>query len=347
MHAGLPGLLPDPHPHRVGVREEQRAFDPQHLDPVHLGVLGMALDVRELARRPGHPAEDGYPRPRRPVQQHEHGDPDADEQPGQRVEDQHAEHCGDSGNEVRPSRHPQAGPEPPRVHAVERRQCRNVDELDHRCHDDRREGGLRQRLEQAGEEQQRDHRHGRHHQPGELRARAGGRVDGRLGEAAVHDHAARQARREVRAAEPEQLAVRIDVVVVSCGVVLRGPEALGEADEHHPDRPGRERTVVPGARVRQAERREPAADLPHDVQPLVAEVEQLDEQDPEQHRHQGAGHGGRHAPEPQHQRQRAGPDGERQPVVEPSAPPRPQAPGRSCRRRPRPRTASAAGRRRS
>ncbi len=45
-----------------------------------------------------------------------------------------------------------------------------------------------------------------------------------------------EARAEVRAAEPEQLAVRVDLVVVTRCVRLRRPETLGEPHEHDADR---------------------------------------------------------------------------------------------------------------
>ncbi len=163
----------------------------------------------------------------------------------------------------------------PRVDAVEPHERRDVDELDQRGDDDGRQRRLGQRLEQAGEEQQRDHGQHGDDQPGELGLRAGGGVDGRLGEAAVDDHAARQPRREVRAAEAEQLAVGVDLVVVAGGVGLGRAEALGEADQHHPDRAGGEVAVVAEAGVGQAERRQPGVDVADDVEPVVVEVEQL------------------------------------------------------------------------
>ena len=74
--------------------------------------------------------------------------------------------------------------------------------------------------------------------------RAGRAVHRGLGEAAVHDHPAAQAGGEVRGAEPEQLAVRVDVVVVARGVRLRRAEPLGEADERDARRARRQVEVA-------------------------------------------------------------------------------------------------------
>ncbi len=48
------------------------------------------------------------------------------------------------------------------------------------------------------------------------------------------------------APEPQQLAVGVDVVALTGGVGLGGPQTLGEADEHHADR-GTEQLEVVGA----------------------------------------------------------------------------------------------------
>ena len=74
-------------------------------------VLRVAVDVAELVGRPRHPAELGDVRPRRAVEQEQQRHGDADEQPGQRVEHQHAEHGGDRRDEVGPGRVPVDLPE--------------------------------------------------------------------------------------------------------------------------------------------------------------------------------------------------------------------------------------------
>ena len=54
---------------------------------------GMADEVGVLAGRAGDAAELGDVRPRRAVEQQQQRDGDADEEAGQRVEDEHAEHA--------------------------------------------------------------------------------------------------------------------------------------------------------------------------------------------------------------------------------------------------------------
>ena len=73
----------------------------------------------------------------------------------------------------------------------------DVDQLEHGRDDDGGERRLGQLLEQAGEEEQRHDGQPGHDQPGHLTLGTGAAVDGGLREAAVDDHAARQARTEV------------------------------------------------------------------------------------------------------------------------------------------------------
>ena len=169
--------------------------------------------------------------------------------------------------------------EPARPHAVEPHERGHVDELDHRRDHHRRQRRLRQALEQAGEEQQRDDRQHRHDEPRHLALRAGAAVDRGLREAAVDDHPARQAGGEVGAAEPDHLAVGVDLVVVPGRVGLGRAEALGEADQRDADRAAAELQVVVEGRVGQAERRQAAVDLADDVD--AARVERLDDHDAE------------------------------------------------------------------
>ena len=78
----------------VGVGEEQAGLDPQDDDAGLVCVLGVARVSAHWPQCPA-PARGGDVRLRRPVEQQQQRHDDADEQPGQRVEDEHAEHGGD------------------------------------------------------------------------------------------------------------------------------------------------------------------------------------------------------------------------------------------------------------
>lgn len=92
-------------------------------------------------------AELGDMRPGSPVQQQGQRRTDADEKAGQGVEDHHAEHGGDRGEEIGAGRDSVGRAEAPRVDAVEGGQGRHVDELDQRSDDHSRQGCLGQLLE--------------------------------------------------------------------------------------------------------------------------------------------------------------------------------------------------------
>ena len=119
--------------------------------------------------------------------------------------------------------------------------------------------------------------------------RAGAAVDRGLGQAAVDDHAGGEPGAEVGGAEPDQLAVGVDVVAGLGRVRLRRAEPLGEADQQHADRrPDELQVVVRRGDVRQAEGGSPASMCPTIATPLRVEVEQRDRGDAQQHRHQRA-----------------------------------------------------------
>jgi hypothetical protein len=199
----------------------------------------------------------------------------------------------------------------PGVDAVQTPERGDVDELDDRRDHDGGERRQRQLLEQPRQQEQREHREHGHDQPGELGARAGRSVHGGLGERAVDDHPARQARGDVRPTEPEQLPVRVDLVMLAASVRLRGPEALREADEHDADAARHERAVVVQRGVGRAERREAAVDRADDLDAVVVEVEQGGEHDPDRHGDQRPGDGRRRPPQAQHDGQRQRPDRQR------------------------------------
>jgi hypothetical protein len=89
--------------------------------------------------------------------------------PWERVEDEHAEHRRDGGDEVRARGDPV---QPAGGVAVQGDQRADVDELDHGGVHNRGERRLGQLLEEPGEDQQRDDRQCGDDQPGELRMRA-------------------------------------------------------------------------------------------------------------------------------------------------------------------------------
>jgi hypothetical protein len=70
--------------------------------------------------------------------------------------------------------------------------------------------------------------------------------------------------------------------VVPGGVRLRRAEPLREPDERESDR-GPGQVEVPRGDVREAQRRKPAVDMPHDLDAVLVEVEQVHGCDPEQH----------------------------------------------------------------
>ena len=144
----------------------------------------------------------------------------------------------------------------------------DVDQFDDRRDDDGRERRLGQLLEQAGQEQQRHDRERGDDEAGHLALGAGAAVDGRLREAAVDDHAARQARSEIRGAESEQLAVGVDLVVVLGGVRLGCAQAFRKSDQHDADGAAGELEVLLGADVRSPSDGAPV-DVP-DVTPCLS-----------------------------------------------------------------------------
>jgi hypothetical protein len=107
-------------------------------------------------------------RARRSVEQQEERHPDADEQPGQRVKDEHAEERGERRDEVRSRGDTVDAPEAPGVEAVELDQRANVDELDQRGDHDRCQRRLGQLLEEPGEEEQGHDRERRDDEPRDL-----------------------------------------------------------------------------------------------------------------------------------------------------------------------------------
>ena len=127
---------------------------------------------------------------------------------------------------------------------------------------------------------------GRDDQPGQLGARTGAGVHRGLRQAAVDDHAAGEPRCDVRRAQPHQLAVRVDVVVVPGRVDLGRAETLDET--HQRDAHGRrpEAQVVEPADVRHAERGQAALDRADDVDALLVEVQERDRADAEADGHE-------------------------------------------------------------
>jgi len=96
-----------------------------------------------------------------PIQEQQQRDADADEQAGERVEDEHAEHGRDRGYEVGPLGDREAARMATGVDAVQPPQRGDVDQLDHRGDHDRRQRRVRELLEQAGQQQQREDREDR------------------------------------------------------------------------------------------------------------------------------------------------------------------------------------------
>ncbi len=206
-------------------------------------------------------------------------------------------------------------PEPARVQGVEAAQRSDVDELDDGSDDHGGEGRLGQVLEQSRQEQQRDDRQHGNHDARHLRTGAGRSVDGRLGQAAVDDHAAGQSAAEVRRPETEQLAIGVDLVVLARRVRLRRAEPLGEPDEHDPGRrSGGSQVVVASHAVGRAERRQAAGDVADDLDALVGEVEELDDDHAEDDGGERTGNDRGEATQPEHERQRRRPDEQRQAV---------------------------------
>src|SRR4029453_8990960 len=136
------------------------------------------------------------------VDQQQQRDGDADEQPGQGVEDQHPEQGGDRGDEVGTGGHAVVATQPAGVDPVQPGQGWDVDQLDDRGDHYGRQRRLGQTLEQSGQGQQGDDGQGGHDQPRQLGAGAGGAVDRGLGQTPADDHAAGQAGAEVGRAHP-------------------------------------------------------------------------------------------------------------------------------------------------
>jgi hypothetical protein len=306
----LGGVGQDGGPDGVGVGEEQPALDPQQRDPRGQLVLGVPLDVAVLAGHARDLAEHGHMGPRGPVQQQQQRHDDPEEQPGQGVEDQHPGQGGHGGQEVGPGGDAVDAAQLAGGDPVQGDQGRQVDQLDDGGDHHRGQGGLGQLLEQAGEEQQGEDGEGGHDQPRHLGAGPGGAVHGRLGEAAVHHHAAGQARAQVGGAEAEQLLVGVHLVVVGGRIAPGRAQALGEADQHDPGRGRGQVEVVGRGHGRGPQGRQPAVDLPDDPDPVGVQVEQPDGGDPGQDRDQRPGHDRGQAPQPQDQGERGQADGQ-------------------------------------
>jgi hypothetical protein len=140
--------------------------------------------------------------------------------PGQDVEDQNTQQCSERGDEIDTGSRSVDASEIARVHVVEPSDRREVNQLDERGDDDRGKGRFGEVFEKAGEQQQCDHGHHSDDESRELRSCAGTAVDRGLREAAVHDHAAAQTCADVGCTQPDKFAVRVDLVVVTCRVVL-------------------------------------------------------------------------------------------------------------------------------
>jgi hypothetical protein len=143
-----------------------------------------------------------------------------------------------------------------------------------------------QLLEQAGQEQQGHDRERGDDEPGHLALGAGTAVDSRLREAAVHDHAARQARSEIRGTHPEQLAVGVDLVVVAGSVGLGRSKAFCKADQDDAGGAAGELEVLLGTDVGQPQRRQAAVDVPDDRDAVRLQIEGVDSAHAERDRHQ-------------------------------------------------------------
>ena len=218
-------------------------------------AASLARDVDPVAV--GQAPEHGHVGPRGAVEQQQQRHRDADEQPGQRVEDQHAEQRGERGDEVGPrgagrrsgpagsSRRGTAARAPGCRPARSRRRSRPRPASPRAGS---RTGPVRNSsvtTVSSGDDE-----------PGDLALRAGAAVDRGLREAAVDHHAAGQPGAEVGRAEADSSRFGVDVVVVARRVGLGGAEALGEADQRDADGARREVEVVRG-RARRAAR--PAA----------------------------------------------------------------------------------------
>ena len=128
-------------------------------------VIRVAVDVAVASVGARLAAELGDVGARGAVDQQQQRDPDPDEQPGEGVEDRHAEQRRDRGDEVGASREPELAPEALGVGAVQLDQRAVVDELDHRGDHDRRERRFGEVFEQPRQREQREDRQRRDDQP--------------------------------------------------------------------------------------------------------------------------------------------------------------------------------------
>jgi hypothetical protein len=148
----------------------------------------------------------------------------------------------------------------------------------------------------------------------ELALRAGPSVHGGLRKAAVDQHAARQARADAGGAQPEQLAVGVDFVVVLRRIGLGRAESFREADEHGAQGRGGDVEVVGEADLRKPELREPALDVADDRDAVLVEVEETDGEDAAQHDEERAGNDRREHFDPDDEGESDDADDEREPA---------------------------------
>ena len=244
-------LLPDV----VAVGEEQPGLHPDHQHCVGSAARSACRSTSTQAPPAAlaSPATCGRDDP---VEQQQHRHRDADDQAGQGVEDQHAEHRGDGGERSRRGRRSRrccrAGRSTPGTAGAAR--GKSTSSITAAITTAARVG-LRQLLEQAGQEQQGDHRQHGHHQAADLGPGARAAVDRGLGQAAVDDHARSTARRR-GSPRPARAAPgwRRSGSPALAAYVFAAPRPSANPIEQHADRrPGQVEVVRPG-RPRRADR---------------------------------------------------------------------------------------------
>jgi hypothetical protein len=108
--------------------------------------------------------------------------------------------------------------------------------------------------------------------------------------------------------------VSVDLVVILRCVGLARAQGLGEPDEHHPDRRGRQVEVAVGGDARQTKGGQAALDLPGDCDPVLAEIEDVDGGDAAQDGGERSGCDGHPVLQLEHEGQRQDAHEQRQPA---------------------------------
>ena len=280
------------------VREEEWGVEPVDDQPRYLLGFGEADEV-VVPLESRHPAQDGVVRPPGQADEVEQRQPDGDGDTLKDPQHRHGEEGGQREVELRAA----LVEEPADALDLDQAECRPDD------HGAQRRRG--QVLQQPGRE---DDQGGDGRRPDD--ARQLGLGPRRLGHrrarrAAADREALEQAGCGVGKPQRDEFAVGVDLVAAAQGERARDHTGVGEGHESDSQSSGEHHPEVADVDLRERERRQTLGQAAHDRDALRSEVEDADRHRGQDDGDQHPGHAGRHALEPQDERQTPQPDRER------------------------------------